>query len=303
MSSHQKAYFILPNTDIAPNTLIKLCQIVPSIREAHRAISPPQPIPAASATTGVKTDYTLSISSTQNIRVGPVAHFLAQLGSPVSGALELERSKKKSSTWTFKTLETTSFEPTLEYIHTSISSAAAKQALKKTMKNPLVRNAVYMITALKIARGASYSTSTSRSSDTKSTLTVDANALAGVPVSAGPQAGIKETAGESEDMGHCSDFVWAVRTRRIRLGGLDVRVKVGDVYGGDLHGYGEGSGEGDDDDFGGVDGSDEEEVVEVEKGELEAFDLGVGLGVGDQLEGFVKKVVVDEGGEQCAVLW
>ncbi|KAF2637319.1 hypothetical protein P280DRAFT_531116 [Massarina eburnea CBS 473.64] len=170
----------------------------------------------------------------------------------------------------FQPLEPTFFSPTQAFIDQSIQNLAAAQTLNKK----IVGNALYIIAGLKIAHGASYTRASSNTVSASAIARADTSTLTGVPFTAGLQVGVEKKGCEREVVGHCTDFVWAIRTRKIRLSFWDGRAKVEDVYGGDLHGV-----EGNNDfDFSGIGDSDEDEddgEKEVEKGEIELSDLGL----------------------------
>ncbi|KAF2107481.1 hypothetical protein BDV96DRAFT_301997 [Lophiotrema nucula] len=226
----RKAYFLLPNTSIAPNTLIHLGQIIATPREPHRPLSPPlQPSPKTYQS--AEFNYTFSKSTSSKTSISLVAQFLAQLGSPLSGNAGVELSKKKAAHWTFGKLETVYIEPDDAYITNSIQDPKVKAILEA---GKLASNAVYMVTGMKIAYGASYARYTSSNMRTDSGLSVDATMLAGAPVSAGPEVAVQKSRDVIESCEGCTDFVWAVRLRRIRLTFLEKEVVHREVYGGQL---------------------------------------------------------------------
>ncbi|KAF2865205.1 hypothetical protein BDV95DRAFT_599866 [Massariosphaeria phaeospora] len=287
-----KAYFLLPNTDIVPNTLIHLGQIVTALREPHRPLSPPlQPTPQTYTTQ--KENFTLSTQSHQKANVALLAQFLAQLGSPVSGNVSVEHEKGDATQWNINELQTTFIEPTNEYIERSIQRPEVQAALQ----GKLVGNAVYIITGLKIARGASYARATGRSCRVSSGISIDASALAGVPVSAGPEVGTQASKHESEACGLCSDVVWAVRMRKIHLSFWDKEMVLKDVFGGELCSYGDVAPRRDAIER--TAGDDVASRKEVENADLEEDDLGVRY----TPRGFRTTAAEDEFGEACAVFW
>ncbi|KAF2648654.1 hypothetical protein K491DRAFT_698749 [Lophiostoma macrostomum CBS 122681] len=286
---HPKAYFLLPNADIAPGTLVQLGQIIPSLKEPHRPIGRAQG--ALNSYTSSKADYSLSTSASNSVGVGLMAQFLAQLGSPLSGGVTLERGTTTTTDWHFKTLETVYFEPDAAYVNRCIQDASVKTAMNKSRWS-----VIYVVTGLKIARGASYSTSDSHKLEGTAQLSVDATALAGVPLSAGPEASLKSSRAQKESCVSCSDFVWAVRVRKVKLTFWKKEVKTEDIYGGDLHSIDDEPGEVD---FAISESSEEEEERKIVGGEMENWDMGATF----EPKGFVKETVADEFGEECAACW
>ncbi|KAJ4304851.1 hypothetical protein N0V90_000379 [Kalmusia sp. IMI 367209] len=116
-----KAYFLLPDTEIAPDTLIQLGQIVPSVRELRQAIGIIQPLKSATYSS-IKTGYEYSTASTTDFSIGLFAQFLARLGSPASGRLRTDK----------------------EYIDRSVQGEHINARLAE---GKWVGNAVYIVTA------------------------------------------------------------------------------------------------------------------------------------------------------------
>ena len=274
---HPKAYFLLPNTDIAPGTLIHLGQIIPSLKEPHRPISKTQPV--------------TNPSTSKSVGAGLVAQFLSQLGSPLLGGLTIESGTKTTTSWRFKSLETVYFEPDASYVNRYIQDDSVKDALNKSKWS-----VIYIVTGLKIARGPSFSTSDSRKVEGTAQISLDATALAGAPFSAGPEVSLKSSRAHKESCVSCSDFVWAIRVRKIKLTFWKKEVKTEDVYSGDLHGIDDELGESN---FTISESSDEEEERQIVGGELESWDMGATF----EPKGFVKEMVVDEYGDECAACW
>jgi hypothetical protein len=203
--------------------------------------------------------------------------------------------KQKSSTthWRFHALETYSFELSQTYINTLLTHSATKHALTKSKCA-----ALYIISGLKIARGASYTRSETNTRGTTLDVSVDVTGVTGVPVSFGPELKASAFTIEKESVAACEDFVWAARYRKIRVSFWSRNKVIGkDVFGGELvsrDGNGE---EGDAEGF--SDEEDEEVDVEVEEAELEEGDVGVGF----TPRGWRKEGGRDEDGVECVVVW
>lgn len=108
----------------------------------------------------------------------------------------------------FEELETQFFEPELEYVQASVAGVA-----KWVKANP--RKSVYMVTGVKIARGAQHLTAHAKGIDFDFKPGVDAMPFVGVPISGGPLVGAGRKRGEMTWFSDSSDFVFAYRLRRI----------------------------------------------------------------------------------------
>jgi len=122
-------------------------------------------------------------------------------------------AKGKKEIYTCKTLETSEFEPTEQFIADSI---AASSSVRATLRNALPgRKRVYMITGLKIATGLTTSTSKTTLHGPILRAGVDATAL-GVPASAGPEIEFATTSTHTVSQGRSENkVVFAYRVVRI----------------------------------------------------------------------------------------
>ena len=188
-------------------------------------------------------------------------------------------------------METHFFEPDNEYINALVHDTDVNQILSESKLR-----SVYVITGIKIARGASCARGASSANDTALQLLVDTTTFTGAPVSTGLQFGVRISKKETETWGSSSDFVWAVRYRRISLNFFSSRPIAKDVCGAQLLGIDtETSSSSDDSD-------DEEEQNDEEKTfkDFEVDDHDVGLDYTPR--GFEKLTTFDEDGEECVAL-
>lgn len=221
-----------------------------------------------------------------------MAQFLAQLSSPISGGLSLHRDKDVTTHWTFNILETIFFEPDDEYTNMIVGDHKVKKSLSESKLT-----GVYIITGLKIARGASYSHMVKKSLRTRTGLTADAAAITGITISAGPELGIHSPQNVKQSYTSCSDFVWAIRLRKIRVSFWNRSMRSKEMYGGQLSAYG-------DDVLQDTERSEMQydrpnETTEVDDMELDDQDLGLRF----TPNGFKRDFVIDEFGHDCAVIW
>jgi hypothetical protein len=141
-------------------------------------------------------------------------------------------TKDKSSVYACDLLETLEFEPDKQFVTDAIT---ASQSVQSFLENSLPgRKRVYMITGLKIATGFRTSTSSSSQHGPSLSAGVDALALTGVPIEAGPEFEIECTRGRTVEQGRAlNKVVFAyrvVRIRRKRDGEARFRYKSGGKY-------------------------------------------------------------------------
>ncbi|KAF2107952.1 hypothetical protein BDV96DRAFT_587990 [Lophiotrema nucula] len=213
----EKFYFHAPTTDSPVDGPIFLGAIITHPRNADSPLNS-RPIPIDTNIMDVYTDeipnYSVTLEKKTTGTLGIFASFLAQIlgiGGDVTG----ERGNTDSENWTCESLKTTSFNPTPEYIKSSLESSAVKQFLEED-KGWLLSSKVYMITGLKLAYGATGTIEYAKSKGINLHLSLDATSL-GVPVEAGPEFGINRENKLKQEFGKKTPFVLAFRMRKINV--------------------------------------------------------------------------------------
>ncbi|RAL09605.1 uncharacterized protein BO97DRAFT_161190 [Aspergillus homomorphus CBS 101889] len=305
------SYFLLGNPYYPPDEAICLGQIVTDLRAPFRPLARPRlPLPPIHSL--VQTDYTCSQSSLNSHSGGLTAAFLAQLGSPLSADASLQSSRSETQEWHVDRLETYSIEPDESYVRESVFGGGAGAGVGPVgpdsqskspvqdylMRGRLLGKAVYMITGVKVGKGLKFQRVSGSDFSADASVKLDATALAGVPVQAGPKTGLKNQKEVHESFEVSAAFVFAYRVRKIFVGWRPSKgVRTREVFGGQLLGMDDDSDyvdeiEDDDDD-------DDEEDEEIGVVKLEKRDLGEDYAP----RGFQRVILKDEGtGEECRVL-
>lgn len=118
-------------------------------------------------------------------------------------------------------------------------------------------------------------------------------------MSAGPELGVERERKNVETCSSCSNFVLAVRVRKIKLSFREKNVVVEDLFEGELNSYGN---EVDGPRFSDMNDSDKEgDDAEREIKDVEAEDWA--LGAMYTPRGFKNEIVIDKDGEGCALFW
>lgn len=119
-----------------------------------------------------------------------------------------------ASLFKFDTLETTQFSPTPEFFQQCISARSVQLFLERSR----YRKPIYIITGLKVVKGAQAKTIHSRTTSTEVSAEADSATFMGLSVlSGGPMVGQEK--GDSKSMKwEGSDFVFAFRVRKVRVG-------------------------------------------------------------------------------------
>jgi hypothetical protein len=276
----RKSYFVLPTSDYNASH-IQLGSIISDMRLPYRALSPAlTPVPKTH--TAWKENYILGLSKALSASLGIQTQFLAQLGSPLGADIHVTGETANVSTWLIKRLETEFIEPEHQYVEDSVLKVPA---VKKYLDARKLAGAVYMVTGIKVAKGVSYMGQEKEKMGLRTGVTIDAAALAGAPVSGGPQAEINKKLDTSEAFSASSDFVVAYRVQKLSIGWFWGSVKSKEKVGGDLAGVG------------GESSSDDESEEELENEGFEPKDINRVVLEPDGVEvpaGFVKPEIKAE---------
>lgn len=209
MSNQKKTFFLCPTWDYHPDGPIKLGNIIlsPSApTEALNCFDGAPLTPDALFPSTTKTGVTWSKEKLHSGRYGLWNAFLTGLGV----AANVSHDYSAEQLYVFDAIDTTEFIPTSEYLRRSMASPPVVSFLEKSR----FRKHLYMITALKIARGARVKSAHGWSLGAE--IRVDpAYAISRAPVTLGPEIREKWKGGESSSFDSSSDFVFAFRLRKI----------------------------------------------------------------------------------------
>lgn len=282
--SKEKTYFCMSSEDYAPGKLILLGQIITQLKKPWEKLTGPPSNPPLDIHTAYKTDFQRESTKGVSGSLGLFANFAAVLTGNASTEARATSSQQASTICKCSKLETQFFEPTIEYANTVVKIPAVKHFLDKNM---FTGRSVYVITGIKVARGASIT------KIRRNGLAIDASAgiSTGAQTSIGPSVSVEKMSMETESFGDSSDFVYAYRLRKISVN-RQGKASSREVTGGELHGY-----DGSDSD---EESEEEEEPGEIESAVVEAIDFGLGF----KPQGFGLLQGEDEtDGESCRFLF
>jgi hypothetical protein len=219
----QKAYFLVPSIDYAPDQLIKIGQIITSLKTPHMAIAPPIPLEPPTVYSSYQLNWEDERRRSISGSIGIWTKFLSIiLGIVADVAGNIERND--STVWKFERLETSFIVPDIKFVNENMESVEVKKFFEE---NP--KKAAYMITGVKIARGAALARKSGRVLGGDGKVGVDGTG-AGVPISAGPKVSFKRETVEAESFTGSSDFVFAYRLIKIykhpKTSGVTIKEKV-----------------------------------------------------------------------------
>ena len=203
-----KTYFLAPSFDYVPDRYIDLGRIIVDPSDPGTSLNPDSPKPPLSSVqTFIQKDCEKAIEQRENVKVGIWARFAGQFGI---GNFGVSTNSVKNDVYKFQELETRLFQPTDEYIEETLQCPKVVQfAAKSRYRKPL-----FMITGVKIARGANISREVIKARELSAKVGVD-GMPGGVPVVVAVGGEVSELLREKEKFDAPSDFVFAFRLRKI----------------------------------------------------------------------------------------
>ncbi|KAI1334570.1 hypothetical protein F5Y15DRAFT_289116 [Xylariaceae sp. FL0016] len=227
MADRTPYFFLAPTWDFPPPQAgpIQLGNVITSVKTPERPLfRAPQP-DGLDVFSSTKTQV---VFSTEDLRAGRFEIFTrfmsVVLGLGVDAGVGWENSN--TSQYSFESLETVQFLPEQGYIRGCVSAASVRHYLEKSH----YRKPIYIITGIKIARGAAARTTQKRGVDGSASVELDATAWTGVPVGAGPGIGTSKSKSQSTAWEGSSDFVFAFRVRKILVDRKTGAVKKEEDY-------------------------------------------------------------------------
>jgi len=202
-SKMKPTYILAPNCDIPAEGILALGSILVDPKDPVDVIlneTEEVPIAAGEVFTNEKLDWCLSHQELLERRFGIWSTFLASvLGIGADVGANFHRNDEER--YRCKVLETSFFRPDIKYIAKSMAHPAVKDYTDEWR-----HKSVYMVTGLKIARGASMETTRAREVGGELRLGIDGTP-AGIPVGGGPQIAGKKAKSLNVKFGACDDFI------------------------------------------------------------------------------------------------
>ncbi|KAL3483724.1 hypothetical protein BJX62DRAFT_219743 [Aspergillus germanicus] len=219
--SFTKTYFLCPTSDfISPPPTGPLC-----LGSIICSTSAPQyPLNRASvvAVTDtfppvVETDWKKTVSTETGLGLGVYAQFLqlATGGLPLGGEVDVELSRKTANSFAFDTMTTLAFEPTQEYVEEAVKAPAVQTWLREPRQKFALFSELFIVTGIKLVKGAKIKYSDSQSTAVKGGLGIDVTALG---ATFGPKGHWTSTSDDATESNRASEFVFAFRVKRLRFG-------------------------------------------------------------------------------------
>ncbi|KAM5461715.1 hypothetical protein MferCBS49748_007089 [Microsporum ferrugineum] len=166
----------------------------------------------------VETDWKKTVSTEKGCGFGVYAQFLQLAtggGLPLGPEVSVERSNKTVNTFAFDTVTTLAFEPTQEYVEEAIKAPAVQSWLREPRQKFALVSQLFVVTGMKLVRGARITYSTSQSTTAKGNLGIDMTSLG---TTFGPKGFWSSMNDDAMESSRESEFVFAFRVKRLKFG-------------------------------------------------------------------------------------
>ncbi|EGP87507.1 unnamed protein product [Zymoseptoria tritici ST99CH_1A5] len=219
--SSQKTYFLCPVSDIIhspPTGPLDLGSIIRSTSAPQYTLNRASVVAVTDAFPPiVETNWMKTVSAEKGLGFGIYAQFLqlACGGIPLGPELDIERSNKTANTFAFDTMTTLAFEPSQGYVAEAVKAPAVQAWLREPRQRFALISELFLVTGLKLVKGAQINYSTTQSTSVKANVGIDVPALG---MAFGPKGHWTSTNEDATQSTRDSEFVFAFRVKRLRFG-------------------------------------------------------------------------------------
>ncbi|TFA99627.1 hypothetical protein CCMA1212_008585 [Trichoderma ghanense] len=219
--SFPKTYFLCPPSEfIHPPPAGPLClgSIIRSTSTPEYPLNRGSIIAVSDANPPVvETDWKKTVSTERGLGLGVYAHFLQLAAGVVSIGPEVntEHTSKSANAFAFDKVTTFTFEPTPEYVQEAIKAPAVQAWLREPRQRFAPVCSLYIITGMKLVKGARIKYSASQSATVTGNIGLDVPPLM---TSIGPKGHWSSAIDEETEINRADEFVFAFRVKRLRFG-------------------------------------------------------------------------------------
>lgn len=224
----------MKSSEYRPGGSLSLGQILIKPFEPSLPLIPDSPLHIPE--TAIERSHQVSVDLATSTSVSGAFNIWASVALlPIQPEIGANRSKSKDVSWHFERLDTEIMVPRLLDVQVAMSR---EEVIAQINRNKFdFRKRLYMVTGIRIARGAKLSQQTSRAVGADSKVGVDLTVSSVAPISVGAGESWKSTKSAGYSFDGATDFIYAYRVCEIHYG-KDVFVKPfnkGDTFGVDFN--------------------------------------------------------------------
>ena len=219
--SFTKTWFLCPTSDFIfppPTGPLRLGSIIRSTSTPQyplnigSVVEIPDAFPPV-----VESDWTKTVSAEKGLGLGVYAQFLqlATGGLSLGPEMNFENSNRTANTFAFDTVTTLAFEPAQQYVEEAIKAPAVQVWLKQPKQKFALTSELFLVTGMKLVKGAKIKYSTSKSTMVSGNVGVD---VAPLGMTVGPKGHWTSTIDDAMESSRASEFVFAFRVKRLKFG-------------------------------------------------------------------------------------
>ncbi|KAM0189340.1 hypothetical protein ACHAPI_010106 [Fusarium lateritium] len=219
--SFTKTYFLCPTSDIIhppPTGTLCLGSIIRSTSAPQYPLNRGSVVPVTDAFPPVEeTDWKKTVSNEKGQSLGVYAQFLqvATGGLALGPEVDVDYNNETESTFAFDILTTLAFEPTQAYVEEAVKAPAVQSWLREPRQKFALVSELFVVTGLKIVKGANIKYSASKTTTVKGNIGIDVAALG---TTFGPKGHWTSTDNETVESSRESEFVFAFHVKRLKFG-------------------------------------------------------------------------------------
>ncbi|KAI1821706.1 hypothetical protein F4861DRAFT_445232 [Xylaria intraflava] len=216
-----KTYFLCPTSDfIHPPPLgpLYLGSIIRSTSTPQYPLNRANVVAVTNANPPVvETDWKKTVSAETGVGLGVYAQFLQLVtgGLGPRPEVDFEHSRRTANVFAFDTVTTLSFEPTQQYVDEAVKTPAVRAYLREPKQRLAPVVSLFLVTGIKLVKGAKIEYSTSRTTAVKGSIAADVSPHG---MTFGPRGSWTKTKDAETKFHRDSEFVFAFRVKRLRFG-------------------------------------------------------------------------------------
>lgn len=211
----KKTWILVKGCEFKPGGIISLGQILTKPFEPSLPLLPDGPLGIPES--GIERSYQASVGLASHTSLAGSFKIWADVSMlPIQGEIGANMRTTNCVYWHFDRLETEIMVPKLLDIQKAISKEEVVAQIHR--KKFDFRKRLYMVTGVRVARGARLVQSSSKVMGGEAKVGVDLTAFTAAPLSVGPAIGLSTTTKTEYSFNDASDFVYAYRVCEIHYG-------------------------------------------------------------------------------------